>query len=85
MIERLLPLQFLRKSPFHGSFHNMRYLLDKRGDDLLVCIYPGPYGYTATPEEKKQYFTFAFSENGYDEAIAFLNQKFNETDWDHAN
>lgn len=82
MITKLLPLQFLKKSPFYGSQNNMRYLLDKQQDQLIVCIYPGPYGFQATPDEKKQYFTFEFSDSGYNEAIALLNQKYEEIDWD---
>ena len=81
MIEKILPLQFLKKSPFYGSCQKMRYRLAKQDDALGVCIYPGPFGFDATPEDKKQYFTFEFSEEGYDDAIAFLNQKYEETDW----
>lgn len=81
MITRILPLQFLKKSPFHGSFQSMRYRLIRQEDTLNLCIYPGPFGFDATPENKKQYYDFEFSEEGYDKAIELLNQKYEETDW----
>ena len=82
MITRIMPLQFLKKSPFYGSCRKMRYRLARQEKKLEVCIYPGPFGFEATPDDKKQFFTFAFSEEGYDEAIALLNRKYEETDWD---
>lgn len=82
MITKILPLQFLKKSPFHGSCQKMRYRLARQEDELNLCIYPGPFGYDATPEDKKQFYTFPFSEEGYDEAIALLNQKYEEIDWE---
>lgn len=82
VITKLLPLQFLKKTPFYGSCRKMRYRLSKQDDMLNVCIYPGPFGFDATPEDKKQFFTFEFSDAGYDEAIELLNQKYEEIDWD---
>ena len=44
----------------------MRYRLRRQEEELEVCIYPEPFAFDATPEEKKRYFTFAFSEEGYE-------------------
>ena len=54
MIEKLLPLQFIKKSPFYGSCQGMRYRLRRQEEELEVCIYPEPFAFDATPEEKKR-------------------------------
>ena len=82
MIDKILPLQFIAKSPFYGSCRKMRYRLTRQEDRLNVCIYPGPFGFEATPDDKKLFFDFAFSEEGYDEALALLNRKYEEIDWE---
>lgn len=57
----------------------MRYCLEKKTgeeeetEELLVTVWPGPYGYDATPEEKKRTETFAFSEEGIESAIGWMN------------
>ncbi|HIZ44673.1 MAG TPA: GNAT family acetyltransferase [Firmicutes bacterium] len=81
MIEKLLPLQFIKKSPFYGSCQGMRYRLRRQEEELEVCIYPEPFAFDATPEEKKRYFTFAFSEEGYEEALALLNREYEAGTW----
>jgi hypothetical protein len=81
MITKVLPLQFIKKTPLYGSYQKMRYCLRRQDDNLSVCIYPGPFGYDATPEEYKEYFTFEFSEEGYDAALALLNEKYEGSDW----
>ena len=82
MITRTLPLQFLKKSAFFGSCEKMRYRFCKEGEDLQLCIYPGPFSYDNTPEDVKQFHTFPFTEDGYEEAIAFLNRVYEETVWE---
>lgn len=43
MIEKIFPLQFIKKSPFFGSYGQMNYRLMKIDDNFNLCIYPGPY------------------------------------------
>ena len=81
MITKTLPLQFIKKSPFYGSYKGMRYVLQKKEDALEACIYPEPYAYDATPEEKKTYYTFDFSDAGYEEAIDLLNRVYEAGRW----
>lgn len=81
MITKTLPLQFIKKSPFYGSYKGMRYVLRKKEDELEVCIYPEPYAFDVTEEEKKTYYTFEFSDNGYEEAISLLNQQYESGEW----
>lgn len=82
MVTKMFPLQFLKKSPFFGSYGKMNYRLMKADDQLQVCIYPGPFCFDATSEERKQYFTYEFSDTGYDAAIAQMNEVYEATNWD---
>ena len=78
MIEKILPFQFIKKSPFYGSYQGMNYRIMAMDEKLEACIWPGPYIFSKTPEEQKTYETFDFSEEGYDKALAFVNQQYEE-------
>ena len=57
--EDVLSLNFYKKEKFTGSYRGMRYLLEKSKDeedaDIFRChIWPGPYNYASTPDEKKR-------------------------------
>lgn len=59
----------------------MRYRIEKQSaegteDRFLVTVFPGPYGFDATPESEKETATFPFSEEGLDQACDFLNQAY---------
>ena len=49
-----ISVNYIKKEPFSGGFKGMRYQLVKSGDDMEVTIWPEPYNYFHTPEEKKQ-------------------------------
>ena len=49
-----ISIQYIKKDDFTGSFKGMRYRLSKAGDGMEVVIWPGPYNYIKTPEQKKQ-------------------------------
>lgn len=76
MIERYLPFQFIKKSPFYGSYKEMIYRITEMHGELEVCYFEGPYAFAHTPEEKKIYKSFPYTPEGYDEAIAFLNEVY---------
>ena len=69
--KKLIPYGGLKKEPFSGTHHGMRYFF--RGDDgkssttFTVFIYP---------EEEKEQKTFPLSDEGMDEAIAWLFERF---------
>ena len=81
-------LPFINKRPFTGSFAGMRYRLRKKtikpdggGEDeifLEACVYPEPYCFEATPEEEKVYKEFPFTDGGFEEAVAWLNEMHGE-------
>ena len=58
----------------------MRYLL--AGDDgknsttFTAYVYPEPWCFEQTPEDQKESATFPLSEEGMDQAMAWLNERF---------
>ena len=42
---------------------------------------PGPFAFWHTPEEKKEYQYFDYSEEGYEKAIQYLNEAFEAKNW----
>lgn len=73
---------FTYKKPFTGSRGNMRYRIirqEKDGEPVLsAAVYPQPYCWEETEEEKKQCKEFPFTEEGRKEMIRWLNQKEEE-------
>ena len=78
--KRLVPYGGLKKEPFSGSHHGMRYLMN--GDDgknsttFTVWVYPEPWCFEQTPDEKKESAVFPLSEEGMDQAVAWLNERY---------
>lgn len=87
MIERksLLALNFYKSSPFTGSDGNLRYRIEKvqlpvEGSEeteskLQATIWPGPFAFANTPDEKKTTFLAAFSEEGLQDITDWINQQ----------
>ena len=78
----LLPLSFLKKSPYTGSFQGIRYRIEKQEEgeckSLLVYTWPEPYAFSHTPEEEKEKKSFSFSEKGLEEIRLYLSSLGNE-------
>lgn len=78
--KRLIPFGGLKKEPFSGSHNGMRYLF--RGDDgknstsFTVFIYHEPWCFEDTPEDEKESQSFPLSEEGMDQAVAWLFERF---------
>ena len=78
--KRLVPYGGLKKEAFSGSHHGMRYLMN--GDDgknsttFTVWIYPEPWCFEQTPDEEKESAVFPLSEEGMDQAVAWLNERY---------
>ncbi len=74
-----LSLNFVKKEDFTGSHKGMRFLLRQETVDeekrLKVFVWREPFGFAATPDEKKLTESFAFSEEGLAQAIAWMNEK----------
>ncbi len=84
MIKRddILSMEFLKKTEFTGSCQGMRYRLEgvsrEEGKRLLATVWPEPYNYVTTPEEKKQRSEFSFDEDGVTDAVAWMNDRLFE-------
>ena len=50
---------------------------DKKGDaDFVAIIWPEPYCFEATPEEKKTTNRFPFTMEGKEQMVAWLNEQY---------
>ncbi len=78
--EKFHVLNYVKKEEYCASMDGMRYMLKKKeaegGTYLEVIIWPEPYCYAKTPEDKKQRKDFPFSEQGLQEAADWLNEQF---------
>jgi hypothetical protein len=75
---------------FFGSCHGMRYRLarnplknviftpvDQRGEATLdATVWPEPYSYGMTADEKKTTRQFPFTEEGFAEAVQWFNDQY---------
>lgn len=77
-----LSLKALKKEPFSGSHCGMRYYMIIENDMLIVYLYPEPWCFEATQEDQKEKKEFPFTQEGLDEAISWMNQRY-ETDRDN--
>lgn len=72
-------LNYVKKEEYTGSMQGMRYMLKKITVEdeakLEVIIWPEPFGYAKTPEQKKQRICFAFSEEGLGQAVDWMNEQ----------
>ena len=91
MIRRkdLLAMSFYEKSPFTGSDGNMNYRVEKITMEenseneeekksiklLQATVWPGPFCFTMTADEKKERRTAPFSEEGLNELVDWMNER----------
>lgn len=75
-------LNYVKKEEYCASMDGMRYMLRQKGSDgedkLEVIIWPEPYGYAKTEEEKKQRREFELTEKGVEQAADWLNEQYME-------
>ena len=88
MIQRddILSMEYLKKTEFTGCHQGMRYRLEQYrnpadeegGKKLKVTVWPEPFNYFKTPEEKKQTAYFSFDEDGVVDAVGWMNDRLFE-------
>lgn len=79
--ENVLSIGFLKKQVYTGSYKGMRYLLRKEGGEetvLKAIIWPQPANFETSAPESRTENTFPFTKEGRVEAIAWLNQSWEE-------
>lgn len=93
MIQRndILSMEYLKKTEFTGCHQGMRYRLEGVSDEdsgkkLRCTIWPDPFNFYKTPEEKKETAEFSFAEEGVTEAVAWMNSRLltQKDKWEHA-
>lgn len=72
-------IRFYAKEKFHGSHKGMHYRIEKFTADesdpvLRATVWPGPYNFASTPDDKKTCADFPFSEDGLTQVCAYLNE-----------
>lgn len=83
--KRLVPVNGLKKEPFSGCHQGMRYyfLCDDSKESFTAFVYPEPWCFEQTPDVEKTSASFPVSEEGMDDAIAWLFEQYesNKTKW----
>lgn len=87
----ILSMEYLKKTEFTGCHQGMRYRLegvaDAEGTKKLRCtVWPEPFAFFRTPDEKKETADFPFEEDGVTEAICWMNEMLSDKKemWEHA-
>lgn len=88
--ECIFSLNFLSyKGVQTGDHHGMRYRMVRIGEKpdfkLLASVWPEPFAYKMTPEEKITEKEFDFSEEGRTQAIDWLIEQYDtrREEWDN--
>ena len=87
----ILSLNFLTYGGVQtGDHHGMRYRMVRGGEKpdyhIDAWVWPEPFSFDATEEEKKTHQEFPFSEEGRHEAIAWMLEQYEtrKQEWEHA-
>lgn len=76
----VMPVNYYKKEAFTGSDRGMRYMLRKNEEEgallLEAVVWPQPFCFEKTAEEKKVRNTFSFDEEGSAQAIEWLNRTY---------
>lgn len=81
-----ISVNYIKKEPFTGGYKGMRYRLIKNSEGMEVTIWPEPYNFLHTPDEKKQSKQFPLTVDGRNEAVEWLNEQYEQQKqlWDLA-
>lgn len=71
-----ISVAYIKKEDFTGSYKGMRYRLSKKGDDMEVVIWPQPFNFFKTPENRKQRKSFPLTLEGKEQAVNWLNEQY---------
>lgn len=88
--QTMMPFNFLSYGGvITGQQKGMRYRLKRTGEkpDFKLCatVWPGPFAYDATPNEKKTDCEFPYSDEGRSEAIDWMMEQYEtrRDEWDN--
>lgn len=77
-LKGVFSLALVKKERFCGSHCGMRYMLCRAEDQLQATVYPEPFSWEATPQEQKQSELFELSDEGIEQAVKWINQKYTQ-------
>ena len=84
----ILPFgRFKYSQPFTGSYKGMRFKIvhPKPVEDeenlIYLEIWQEPFCYEKTPDEQKIKKSFPYSQEGYENMIAFVEEIYNSKEW----
>lgn len=82
-LDGMISIPYLKKTTFTGSHLGMNFMIRKQssedGDKIQAIVWPGPYIFSVTEDEKKTFQDFEFSREGLNEAIKWLNEYYENT------
>lgn len=88
MIDRSQILSFShykKGKAYTGSQKGMRYRIQKKDADdetkFFVWVWPEPFSFEKTDKEQLTETQFPFSEEGYEQVMAFLNSQYDSREW----
>lgn len=88
MIDRSQILSFShykKGKAYTGSQKGMRYRIQKKETEgeakFYVWVWPEPFCFEKTDKEQLTETQFPFSEEGYEQVMAFLNSQYESRDW----
>ena len=72
-------LNYIKKERFTGSDAGMRFMFEKKKTDekevILACVWPEPFSFEKTEEDKKEYKEFVLTDEGLQEAVEWVENK----------
>jgi hypothetical protein len=75
-----LSLNFVAKEDFTGSCKGMRFMLHKEiveeEKKLKAYVWSEPFGFDSTPDDQKLSGLFSFDEEGLQQAIDWMNERY---------
>ena len=74
---QLYVLNYYKKNTYMGSDGPLYYRIYRVEEELESVCWPGPFIYDKTPEERKHYNRFPYTEDGMNEVIAWLDHEVN--------
>lgn len=84
-LDGMLSIPFLKKTVFTGSHAGMHFMIrkikeeEKEQEQLQAIVWPGPFSFSVTEEEKKTFREFEFNEEGLKKSIEWLNEYYENT------
>lgn len=79
-LDGMISIPYLKKAVFTGSHKGMNFMIKKssseEGDKIWSTVWPGPFNFAVTEDEKKTSREFAFSQEGLKEVIVWLNEYY---------